>query len=1200
MQGASPSYALLRHGVSPGDPHLIAPALPDHQLIPPYRPDGALPGAPAADLRQHQQQQQQQEAVGQLKTELRGLGDQLVLLRQSASSWQQVAAAVTGVDSRCAANTSQLAARGAGVAEVRASHGRLQESSSTQYQEVQGCLAALGGRLDALAQGASKADAAALQPLDSRLEQGEQALAGLQSRLDQQGAVPAAGIPPAVAAAAAAAVASVQAELAAVQGTQRGTAHVQEAQQAQLGGIQSDLQALQCSHGRVEGQLAAQQAWLSAQLAELRAAQGRASQQQGGQVEQLAVQLAEVSAQVEQHAQQLQQQQQEQHVVPGPEQADQVAAAQTEQLQQLAAVQTAVDDINQRLFELRVEVQNATEDTASEAAATKRQVRRGQQLVHPYFCRAWLLPSCKHVVWPERVQWLLRYLAHQQSPLPSVHPPFALQAEVAERQAAEAVGAVANLRRLAASLEQQVAALQEQTSATAAARGSGTAEEAAAAAAAPNGSNASLAVTSEQVVAELAAMKLLLAQQQEAAEGAAAASRAEAAAREEQVAYMQAALAALDYRLQQHGSQAGQAEGSSGSGSGSGEEAAAHAAETAACLATLTDIVHRQREELQAVKQGVAAAQAATAAAAGAATEGQQQAAHQAELAEVRQQLATMQEAAAGNAALRDDVAALQRKLAVGEESGDGSLGEAHLNPALAAVQLRLAHLEPSAAAQQRQQQAECAGEEGAAGSEAAGAASSGQLEALQARIASMEAALAGDRASAAAALAAQQQAQQVLAALQLQVEGMQQQLGALAATAAAGQQAQHQEEQQREQEQEEQGLGLPPAALQEVEGRMCSTEVTVATALEEVAAQMAALVARVDRAEASSVAAATHAQAAAAVAQQQAAAVQGMLASPLALSRQPSSSSQPSSGQQQVSRQGSLQRSPSQQQAAAHPPAEELPAGSLSRQSSLQRSQSQSQQGESLPQSPRQPAGTAAAQASSGGGLFARLSRSFSSQQRGSSTGSVGQDSDAVAPGASTAAELSHSGEMPLRAQCSTEGSAAPSRERSRRASTSSGGGGGGSGVGTPRGSAAAAAAAHQQHQQQADIHLYTPRSRHSPRNWVAAAAGLQQERSGASSAGASPRQGLPAGGFSSFGELPLPQGSSCLVSPRFVSCGGADGSQQVPQLGFGVPARQLRAPPPACFATSKRHTPPASLLGRRLLCLQGGRGGADPGAGG
>ena len=392
MQGASPSYALLRHGVSPGDPHLIAPALPDHQLIPPYRPEGALPGAPAAaDLRLYQQQQE--EAVGQLKAELRGLGDQLLLLRQSASSWQQVAAAVTGVDSRCAANTSQLAALGAGVAQVRAAQvraaqGRQQEASSAQHQEVQGRLAALRGRLDALAEAAPKADAAALQPLDSRLEQAEQALADLQSRIDQQAAAPpAAGIAPA-AAAAAAAVAGVQAELAAAQGAHRGTALRQEAQQAQLSGIQSELQALQGGHARVEGQLAAQQAWLSTRLAELQAAQGGAAQQHAGQVERLAAQLAEVAAQVEQHAQRLQQQEehgQQRQLVPGPPQAEQVAGVQGEQVEQLAAVQAAVDDINQRLFELRVEVQNATEDSASQAAATKCQVSNSGSKSAPLF-----------------------------------------------------------------------------------------------------------------------------------------------------------------------------------------------------------------------------------------------------------------------------------------------------------------------------------------------------------------------------------------------------------------------------------------------------------------------------------------------------------------------------------------------------------------------------------------------------------------------------------------------------------------------------------------------------------------------------------------------------------------------------------------------------------------------------------------------
>jgi hypothetical protein len=49
------------------------------------------------------------------------------------------------------------------------------------------------------------------------------------------------------------------------------------------------------------------------------------------------------------------------------------------------------------------------------------------------------------------------------------------------------------------------------------------------------------------------------------------------------------------------------------------------------------------------------------------------------------------------------------------------------------------------------------------------------------------------------------------------------------------------------------------------------------------------------------------------------------------------------------------------------------------------------------------------AAQASNGGGtgLFARLSRSFSSQQRSSSTGTGSHNSDVVAAGASAPAEL-------------------------------------------------------------------------------------------------------------------------------------------------------------------------------------------------
>jgi hypothetical protein len=41
---------------------------------------------------------------------------------------------------------------------------------------------------------------------------------------------------------------------------------------------------------------------------------------------------------------------------------------------QLSAVQAAVDDANQRLFELRVEFQNAADDAGILASSTKRQV----------------------------------------------------------------------------------------------------------------------------------------------------------------------------------------------------------------------------------------------------------------------------------------------------------------------------------------------------------------------------------------------------------------------------------------------------------------------------------------------------------------------------------------------------------------------------------------------------------------------------------------------------------------------------------------------------------------------------------------------------------------------------------------------------------------------------------------------------------
>ncbi|KAL4421572.1 hypothetical protein ABPG75_010863 [Micractinium tetrahymenae] len=1151
------SYALLRQGVSPRDPHLIAPAVPGacgspvctaycggsdggvltDGLIAAARPLSPLRPAAAAENGRGWRQ------------ELSALGEQL---RSAAAGWQGLAAAVTSVQSSSAAQAGQLAGLSSGVADLRAAQGRLEQAAAQQRLETQGRLAELGGRLDALAacpppppteghatwvgssssaRAASAAEREArLAPLAARLSQMEAAVAGLQARVGQAAeAAPAAP-------ASSAELAALQAQLAALQHAQRSAVQRQE-------------------------EHAAQSVLLSGQLAELGAAQSDNSRQLSTRLEQLAEQLAGLGAQMEEQRQCPQgpeacSSQEQQHarafVTAGlslerfEQLAEQVAmgAAAVQGLQAqvgpLAGLPAALDDVNQRLFELRVEVQNAGEDSAISTASIKR------------------------------------------------------QAEAAERQAEEAADAVAEVCQLAGTLRAELAQVQQQVAAVAVCASSGgiwagsdaqlpaplaaliqqqvaAGVEGARGELAGQGSEkaaaemAAVAQTVDRLAAELAGVKLLLAQQHEAAEAAVAAARADSDATQDRCVH--AALSAAEQLLQQHS-----------------PATLATTEETAACLATLSDIVHRQQDELLQVQQGlasleqaVAASTAAAASAAAAAVAGtstgssagidtadtleflsaaveqlqgqlgaamaaaeQRQAAQASELAALRQQLvAAQQEAAAGAHAVRQDVAAMQRHLAVVEESSEGGLGDAPVRPQLEEMQRRLAEME-AALAQQAQQAGQA--QQVQPGEEAATSATSAGLAALQSRIEGLEAAL----------LAQQQHTRQLW--------------------------------------QESGAQGLPAEARQEVDSRMQRTEATVAEALEEVAAQMAALSARTEAAEASAAASVAHAAAAATATAQ----AQGLPSRRSSLGEHwqaqlsprgvPAAAAAAGGQPQQHSR--SLSRS---RQQPEHSYAELHRQRSQSRPAAQQRQQQQQQQpGEALG-SPRRISasgisGSRAAPAAATGtappaspGLFARLSRSLSGHGRRSSSGQEsgrsGTAADAIAAAATADAALAGVGmgqsqqeeEVPLRVQYSSSGGREADWEGSREGGSAPaqlGGGGSGSAADPASAAAAAGAAAaqpalaRQRTRSRTDSTgsasgsgtprgaagpgKYTPRSRH----WASLQQELlHQERStgadgdgiaGPSSTVSTPRQQPSA--FSSFGELPLPASASSglLASPR------------------------------------------------------------------
>lgn len=775
-----------------------------------------------------------------------------------------------------------------------------------------------------------------------------------------------------------------------------------------------------------------------------------------------------------------------------------------------------------------LQVQNGAEDAGIAAASAKRQVGPAAARClweMPVSCCGW------NAGWSGRV--VFAWHASDTQQCRSLPPP--MQAQAAEQAAGEAGEAAAAAALLAGGLQQELARAHEQLAALAEQQAASGArveqvaqlvqqqvqEEAAAlrsdlgesiavatgaAAATAAAATSALAQTVDEVASQLAGLKLQLAQQHEAADaGDAGGRRGSDGGGCSELAQVQAQLAALEQRL----------EGLASTPKG---RALANAAETAACLATLSDIVHRQREELQQVKAVMSSVGQDTAAVADAQRElgAQQQGAVAALQAAIKQLGQQAEAAAAASCRQVEQLEGMQRQLAAMQLSGAAVAGtsaaaaaagasetyeqESGAHPALAAMQQRLERLEAAVAG-------EAGGHPGCTSdgghSPAAAEASPACMADLQARIASLEAAVAGGKHTAGGQEARDQgmQAATQIAALAALVEGMQRQMDALvAAQQASATPAQVAAELVG---------GVPADVQQQVEARVGRAEATVAAALEELAGQIAALAARVDQAEAAALASAAPAQAAVSEAQQQVGAVQGFVS------------------HQQLSRQASLRHSQQAEAGVQH--------------------------------------------SNGGGGLFARIGRSFSSQAGSRrSTGSC-DSRDAAAASASgilvasaAAAALAEQGQadIPLRQRWSSSGEqdGGSRHSLSREASGRRTSGAAASGASMPRSSSG----------------KFTPRSRAAGSGQWAAA--LQQERSGGSggagggrSGRSTPRQEPSA--LSSFGDvaLPLPQSSSCLVTPRWVAVpvGRARGSGW--RSGGPAPRASLLARqrvPPCCFS--------------------------------
>lgn len=339
LQSGAPPYALLRVGVSPGDPHLIAPALPEgegglikavsvptpyagsyppgfscHPLPITPTPPAAAALAPSAALE-----------LEALRRQIGEVGGQLAALRSAAAGWQAAATRVDGLDSCCAAQGGQISELSTGLADLAARHQEAEAAGAERQQQAETQLAALGSKVDALASATAAAaasvaaaaaehsssagvPAAELAPLSERLAQTEQALAQLQADVERQAAAGPGALEAAAAAAAVAAMAGLQAEVSGLRGQVGRAAERGEAAQQDVARLVGEVQALHSAQGSAMQQATAQHALLASQLAELQAAHAAhagAVTQQNGRVEQLAADLAAAAAQLQDHQQQL-------------------------------------------------------------------------------------------------------------------------------------------------------------------------------------------------------------------------------------------------------------------------------------------------------------------------------------------------------------------------------------------------------------------------------------------------------------------------------------------------------------------------------------------------------------------------------------------------------------------------------------------------------------------------------------------------------------------------------------------------------------------------------------------------------------------------------------------------------------------------------------------------------------------------------
>jgi hypothetical protein len=331
-----------------------------------------------------QAQQQQLAEVAVMQESVRTLTEQLEAVHRQAVGWQKVTANVASLDSRHVATDNQLSLLSECMAGLEAAQARMQQASHNSQRDVQQQLASFKERMEGLAvDKAARGLDEVLAPLSSRLQQAEQALDDLSGRLhstrgegqEEAGSLVDAG-------SWSAAVASLQEELQELRSSQGATAERQDAQALELAGVAKTLQVVQASVSAAAQQHATQLGQFGSQHAEVTRIKSKA-EVHAARVEQLAGQLADVSRRLDQ-------QEQQQLADAAPRGADlaEVAAlhkrlesnaAAVEQLQaqavQVATVQEAVDEANQRLFELRVEALNAAEDSAILGRSAKRQVR---------------------------------------------------------------------------------------------------------------------------------------------------------------------------------------------------------------------------------------------------------------------------------------------------------------------------------------------------------------------------------------------------------------------------------------------------------------------------------------------------------------------------------------------------------------------------------------------------------------------------------------------------------------------------------------------------------------------------------------------------------------------------------------------------------------------------------------------------------